>query len=1324
MADENPYRDMPRERMQAFRQRLGIPFDQFNAAVQNSISDALAAPVDPGPAGSPGSCAWTGFGARNIGGRIRCLAQDPARVTTMYAGTALGGVFRTLDAGDTWEPLGAAEHSFPVGAIAVAPSNPNIVYVGTGEHGVSHRVTGGVVVAEEFTAAGRGFFRFDLSTSPPTVVREAASQAAPDPPPAVANPPGAANCFARIVVDPADPQRCWIASGSGLWRREAGAVFHPEPVIVPAPPASTLGTVATDVLLVPHWNRNRGANDPNPHRLYVAIGGVGIFRGQFDPARPGAGTVWEPMLNNGLPVPSTTALLTWDQIRLAVCSSNPQHLYAIAEDAATQNVLGIFHSSNGGDLWAPCALPALNGQADWNLVLEVHPDNPAIVVAGAVELARSMNFGASWESLMTTSNFDQGDHAQHADQHAALFDAADPRRLWLANDGGLAMANDVVGANPHTTRGWRKRSHGIQAGQFNDIAVSTRYPAMVGGGLQDNGTYMTFGGETWHYINGGDGGQMAFEVDDPRSFVAPWQGQGAGVSPLAINRVRVISGTAVNVSGARSLVNADLAPPNDVFTTSGTDIENLIADPPHGSLFAGLVEHDPRTAGHFLVGRTNGGAYVTTDGGANYAPVGYPAALIGGGNISTMALARSGGLTADRWIGTNQSVVLRGRNPFAAPADWIDVTVAAAGRTPLAITPGDIVTRIVVHPAEDRYVAVATASTTPPHQGRVFLSLDRGEHWADITGLAAVGAPPVAAPARLALPRSPVTSLAFDPQPAAGEEQVLFAGTLAGVFVIRNLPRRRAPPANADVPAFNPRWHSFNGRGQAAEPPRPAHTLLPMTLVNDLKIIPLRRDAAAAAGSPESLARHRLAAAIYGRGMAVCDITRGYPAAIGPGGPERRLYIRQTVIEDGMSYPRPTPATLNTAPAAGGTALQFGGDPRAPAGPAPLPLRFTDRDAFDIRIDNAPFQFFDDVIDGVEFDESLRSKTLRVGELNVVYVQVHTRGWRFAGAVDVDLYFAVAPNPGDATTNAGANAPALPDLHADFWSQRTAIVLPAPAAATNPPRAVWQRAAQRELLLKLYPNQPEVARFEWVPPAALGGQFVALLALCSSTLDDLPVNPPTVMRELIRNERRAALRVVRAEPFVPDLYIRDGLDDDGRLGGVAFGGRSPDIIVVAAAPADPVVTFNDLGDDRAGDRVRGGGGNNVVYVRVHNRKDVDSAADVELFWAVPNLPVSAVPDQASPPFDQAKWKVIAAVDALNVTVPARGTKLARFDFSAAPAPEPGIPNAIAFIALIKSRDGLDPVPVRTEVDTPAKFWRLFLQLGNANNAALRALRYA
>jgi hypothetical protein len=268
----------------------------------------------------------------------------------------------------------------------------------------------------------------------------------------------------------------------------------------------------------------------------------------------------------------------------------------------------------------------------------------------------------------------------------------------------------------------------------------------------------------------------------------------------------------------------------------------------------------------------------------------------------------------------------------------------------------------------------------------------------------------------------------------------------------------------------------------------------------------------------------------------------------------------------------------------------------------------------------------------------------------------------------------------------------------------------------------WQRAGHRADLDHLRPNQPEVARFEWVAPASLAGGAVALLAVCSTALDPLPAGLPTAMAALQRAERRVALRVAPVSAFVPDLFIRDGLDDDGSVGAVVAGGRSPDIIVVDAAPADPAAAFANAADPRTDDRVRGSGGTNVVYVRVHNRSLVDVAADVELFVARSGAAIGAgVP---SGPFDASTWQAVTAVDAVNIVVPAQGTRLARFDFNSAPAPQAGVVDTLAFIALVRSHDGADPEPQRAGVDNADAFWRLFTELANANNAALRALRYA
>lgn len=95
--------------------------------------------------------------------------------------------------------------------------------------------------------------------------------------------------------------------------------------------------------------------------------------------------------------------------------------------------------------------------------------------------------------------------AQHADQHAILFDRTVPHnRLWIGNDGGISESPDLG-----TT--WRKRSHGIVAAQFYEFANHPTYPFVMGGGLQDNGAWTGLGGLSWLQTGIADGGGMAFQ---------------------------------------------------------------------------------------------------------------------------------------------------------------------------------------------------------------------------------------------------------------------------------------------------------------------------------------------------------------------------------------------------------------------------------------------------------------------------------------------------------------------------------------------------------------------------------------------------------------------------------------------------------------------------------------------------------------------------------------------------------------------------------------------------------------------------------------------
>ena len=1316
-------------RLDAFLARHAVPFPAYAPVLDRSIAFTAGAAEDSPPAGF--GARWVPYGARNIGGRIRALAQHPDYPLVIYAGTGAGGIYKTSDGGDTWAPIGGPQAVFAVGALAISRKDPRVLYIGTGEPVVQHGVApaGTVVAGVGFLQypAGRGFFRF-VEGAPLGHAEVGPSSNTP------AGTAGAADSYARIADDPGSADRCWLASKTGLWRREAGPVFHREPVPpgAPNPPlAPALGAACTDVLAAAGWDKDH----PKRVRLFAAFGALGIFRGVFDPDVAGSDARWDPMLAGGLPAPSTPAGITWDRIRLALCGAQPDHVYALAEmrGAAPR----IYHSSDAGDHWTQC--PLATAESDkigpsiyYSAFIEVHPLNPAIVVAGCLNVLRSTDFGQHWELVLDQDQFNEGDHAQHADEHAALFDAGDPNRLWIGNDGGMSMAVDIVQGHPARDRGWRKRSHGIAAAMFNDITVHPNYPWMIGGGLQDNGTYVSFGGETWYEVGFGDGGQMAFEVADPRTFFAPSQGLGPNADGPGALRSFTTSAVTAAFTGPRAPLNADKAPPLDVFSTAQTVIEAGIVMATHKAPFVPVLEHHPSAAGRLLVGRKAGGTYFSVDAGANFNLCNYTALQIGGGDISALAYGNQPGDLADFWIGTDQGVVLRGNNavpPFPLPGGtvWTVVTPTWTVPPPAGSPPGtpgvpmstanSLITRIAVHPADDRYIACCASFGGARPQGLVLLSADSGQHWSEISALGP-GFSNVAG----SLPPGPCTSLAFDPQPAAGVAQTLYVGTLSGVYVIRNLPRR-SPPAGAALGAFVPSWARFIGV-PTGQPDGPA--AMPMILVEDLAVVRLPAITApgVVAGSPESLPRTRLLAATFGRGIYACDITRNRPPTVPVGGPPVRLYIRQTVVEDGLSYPRPAPATLNSGTVAG-QPFRLGGDPRFPRVGVGFPVAFNDREAFDIRIDNAPFQFFDDVIDGVEFDQGLSSKPLAVGERNAVYVQVHTCGWQAlpAAGLQVHLYFAACALPPN-----NPSADPVPDLHADFWAHWLDATLPAPAAPPVAPAVAWQRVGDAPVTLAtLGPNQPAVARFDWVPPTALG-PAVALLALVTSApgVDPLvPAGQPTAMKTLLRNQRRAAFRVAPVTPFVPDLYIRDGLDDIGRAGGVAFGGRSPDILVVQSELPAPLLSgvASLVTDPRNSDRVATG--DNFVYVRVLNRKAADTAVDVELFWAQANPPTSAAAAPTGPLSDNTKWQAVPAVGAVtNVNVPANSAVLVEFKFTARPAPVVDIANALAFIALIKSHGPGDPEPDRRRVTDPASVWRFFLQSADSNNAALRTVLYA
>ena len=654
---------------------------------------------------------------------------------------------------------------------------------------------------------------------------------------------------------------------------------------------------------------------------------------------------------------------------------------------------------------------------------------------------------------------------------------------------------------------------------------------------------------------------------------------------------------------------------------------------------------------------------------------------------------------------------------------------------------GRHISDIAVHPRNRNCVAISTGGdgtgTVAGAQGRVYLTLDGGANWRDISGLGGGG--------DRALPPCPVIALAWDPTPAVGAAQILYAGTLVGVWKLAGLPAANVAVLPAAFPVV---WSTF---GNLADPAPGNEGKLALLMINDLVAVRHPPTPGAAAGTYEQGARFKLIAATFGRGMFECDL--GPPANV----PRHRLYIRQNVVEDGLHYPRPTAATLNTAfnPAAANLdneLFHLGGDPRFPASPTPPAalaaggVRFLPDMAYDIRVDNrtALFQFYEERVDGVEFDDELGVDNLLPVESNAIYVQVHNRGTHPITDAEVLLFFAD-------TTNVSP-LPAVPNLPTDFWNRfRAPDPMPPPAGGAVPAGAAsWLRIGRRTGLT-VPPGDPMVVRFDFTPGQGLAERNVALLALTLSPANDVlggPPAPTTSITNLIRDERRAALRRVPVARLDRRVYVRDGVDDSG--GGapsVAYGTRSPDIMV-SAMEVDPVAFFADLVDRHVTERVTGGA-DNFVYVRVFNPTGAPVRVQVELWSASASDPGASPADntrwapvpQRNPPAGPAPAPGSPLPD--TVDVPARGVAYGRFVMRNVPDPTPAAavaassPHRAVFLATLIHAERTvlpgpspavpvfeTPIPPRTGARDSVSFLRFFRSLSSSGRAAMRVLPYA
>lgn len=558
---------------------------------------------------------WRHIGPASFGGRIDDIEVAPSRTgrgRAIFVGTAGGGVFRSTNNGTTWSPVFDRDgRSTSIGDIAVAPSDPGIVWVGTGEPNNRQSSTWGDGIYRSLDG-GETWTHMGLRDT---------------------------HHIGRVVVHPRDPNTVFVAALGHLWGPNAergvyrttdgGASW--KKVL-----AGDSVTGAVDLALDPDGRTVYAAMYQRQRRGYGFIGGgpgSRLYR-----SRDG-GDHWEP-LTNGLPVGVK------GRIGIAIAPSQPSTVYAIVE----AKVGGVFRSDDRGNSWT--RVSSLNPRPMYYSQIRVDPQHPDRVWVLGTYLHKSIDGGKTFTTDST------GDRI-HVDHHALWLDPDDGNHMVLGNDGGLYLTHDGA-------KSWDFVDN-LPIGQFYDIDVDDRDPYYVYGGAQDNGTWglpaRTYNGvgiTNADVINVayGDGFFTVTDPADPRYIYANSQGGRAYRVHLATREERGIrpvpadTGESYRFNWSTPMVRSPHDPRtvyyggNKLFRTrnggeswdvispdltrkldwKALPIMGMVRDSTTLSRDDGVsdygtittISESPRTAGALLVGTDDGLVQLSMDGGATW----------------------------------------------------------------------------------------------------------------------------------------------------------------------------------------------------------------------------------------------------------------------------------------------------------------------------------------------------------------------------------------------------------------------------------------------------------------------------------------------------------------------------------------------------------------------------------------------------------------------------------------------------------------------------------------------------------------------------------
>jgi hypothetical protein len=693
-----------------------------------------------------------------VTGRVTTIAVDPSDSTgnTVLIGAADGGIWRTTDAGLTWTAVGDQNASLAMGSIAFAPSNPAIVYAGTGEQasigfdiyygaGVLKSADHGQTWTETCSVAGPtcpfigpyldslfpgfGFFNF-----------------------------GGAH-ISYVAVNPSNPNMVlvgaqFIVEGpkEGVYCSDSGGTTWTN--ILPDEMSTFVGFASSTVAYAALGNPfGSSPGAPNGNGIYKATG-IGAACSTIHFARLTTATL-----------PSQSAMGRID-LGIAPNDTTGNTVYAsIANGSnASETNLGVFVTTNGGTSWGQTSAPDICQHQCWyDNVVKVDPNNKNIVYLGGSSVSSSNAFGWVMRSTGGTTGgafssvlpAAQGPGLPHVDVHAiTLFKATSGAfsgkvRAYLGNDGGMWRSDD---AEASTVTWTNINNASLTLTQFYpSISMNSSSPSIAFGGTQDNASQNYQGGTSW--------------VDNSLC------GDGASTAVDAVIPSTVYIGCATG-----ALINASFqngAPGSFFPAADGINPSDFLS-------FIPPITADPNNANVLYFGTTK--VYQSVDAANNWAPISNDLVSTDGSTWLT-AIAVEPGNSSVVYAGSNSGNVALATNVTGGGTGLAGFTgLNQAGLPPRAVT------AIAIDPSDPSgktaYVAfsgfsfVGTdpfgASENDP-LGHIFKTSDGGNSWTDVS----CSTTNCSAPAASDLPDIPVNDVVLDPDLPG----TLYAATDLGVYV-------------------------------------------------------------------------------------------------------------------------------------------------------------------------------------------------------------------------------------------------------------------------------------------------------------------------------------------------------------------------------------------------------------------------------------------------------------------------------------------------------------------------------------------------------------